>query len=546
LQAIAGRHGLSFLASTGNEAVTSVEDLIAYAIEDPATRLIVAFIEQFRNPPALFDLAERAHAARKPVILLKAGLTQEGGAVSRGHTGAMVGSGAAYRQALSQANFILVDDFDELAQTVELAASWAVRPASFRVGMLGTSGGELSNVTDQCVEHGVNLPALSMETLAALQGDLHLPADVWPRNPVDVGTGFNVPGSYHDRMRRAIRTVAADSSVDVVAVHQGFHRDSPDIAYSHNHEILAAAAKESAHIGKPILVMASRAGSVDDEVMAEVRDANIPALAGSREALRAIRHLATYAQRRASRNAPARSPILSQQDEVISAILASTETATGQADLFSYLAEVGLPAPPMRRVSGNAEAEQAARDLGPRVVMKIDTARVVHKSDVGGVSLGVTAETAARTYEQLRACLDPPLGTYPGEAVVVAPQIESGIEVFIGAQPDESFGFVLVFGLGGRLLEILDRSAMLVPPFDHKDALELIERSGVRPLLDGFRGGPKADFDQLANLILRVGQLAAAIGNRLEVLELNPVIVNARHPGGIIADARLLLFPGVK
>jgi acetate---CoA ligase (ADP-forming) len=546
LQTIVGRHGLSFLASTGNEAVTSVEDLIAYAIEDPATRLIVAFVEQFRNPPALFNLAERAHAAEKPVILLKAGLTQEGGAVSRGHTGAMVGSGAAYRQALSQANFILVDDFDELAQTVELAASWAVRPASFRVGMLGTSGGELSNVTDQCVEHGVNLPALSMETLAALQGDLHLPADVWPRNPVDVGTGFNVPGSYHDRMRRAIRTVAADPSVDVVAVHQGFHRDSPDIAYSHNHEILAAAAKESAHIGKPILVMASRAGSVDDEVMAEVRDANIPALAGSREALRAIRHLATYVQRRASRNAPARSPILSQQDEVISAILAGTETATGQADLFSYLAEVGLPAPPMRRVSGNAEAEQAARDLGPRVVMKIDTARVVHKSDVGGVSLGVTAETAARTYEQLRACLDPPLGTYPGEAVVVAPQIESGIEIFIGAKPDESFGFVLVFGLGGRLLEILDRSAMLVPPFDHKDALELIERSGVRPLLDGFRGGPKADFEQLANLILRVGQLAAAIGNRLEVLELNPVIVNARHPGGIIADARLLLFPGVK
>jgi acetate---CoA ligase (ADP-forming) len=414
------------------------------------------------------------------------------------------------------------------------------------VGMLGTSGGELSNVTDQCVEHGVNLPALSMETLAALQGDLHLPADVWPRNPVDVGTGFNVPGSYHDRMRRAIRTVAADPSVDVVAVHQGFHRDSPDIAYSHNHEILAAAAKESAHIGKPILVMASRAGSVDDEVMAEVRDANIPALEGSREALRAIRHLATYAQRRASRKVHERSPDLPQRPELISAILAGTETAIGQADLFSYLAEVGLPAPPMRGVRSNVEAEQTARDLGPRVVMKIDTPRVVHKSDVGGVALGVTSETAARTYEQLRACLDPPLGTYPGEAVVVTPQIDSGIEIFIGAKPDESFGFVLVFGLGGRLLEILDRSAMLVPPFDHADALELIERSGVRPLLDGFRGGPKADIDQLAHLILRVGQLAAVIGNRLEVLELNPVIVNARHPGGIIADARLLLFPGVK
>jgi hypothetical protein len=197
----------------------------------------------------------------------------------------------------------------------------------------------------------------------------------------------------------------------------------------------------------------------------------------------------------------------------------------------------------MRRVAGRAEAEQAARDLGSPVVMKIDTARVVHKSDVGGVALGVTPETAAQTYDHLLACLDPPLGTFPGEAVVVSPQIDSGIVVFVGVKPDESFGFVIVFGLGGRLLEILDRSAMLVPPFDQPDALDLIERSGVRPLLDGFRGGPKANFDQLAEMILRVGRLAAAIGNRLEVLELNPVIVNPRHPGGLIADARLLLFP---
>jgi len=541
LQVIARRHGLSFLASTGNEAVTSAEDLIAYAIEDPATRLIVAFVEQFRNPPALFALAARAHAAEKPVILLKAGLTQEGGAVSRGHTGAMVGSGTVYRQALSQANFILVDDFDELAQTVELAASWAVRPASFRVGMLGTSGGELSTVADQCVEQGVTLPALSTETLTALQGVLHLPADVWPRNPVDVGTGFNVPGSYQDRMRRAIRAVAADPSVDVVAVLQGFHRDNPDIAYSHNCEILGAAAREL--LEKPLLVMAAWAGSVDDEVMAEVRDANIPALQGSRQSLRAIHHLATYAQGLGRRENHARLPVLPQPAEVVSAILSRTESAIAQADLFLYLAAVGLPAPPMRRVAGKEEAEQAARDLGPTVVMKIDTARVVHKSEVGGVALGVTPEAAAQTYDHLLACLDPPLGTVPGEGVVISPQIDSGIEVFIGVKPDESFGFVVVFGLGGRLLEILDRNAMLVPPFDQVDALELIERSGVRPLLDGFRGGPKADFDQLANLILRVGRLAEGIGNRLEVLELNPVIVNSRHPGGIIADARLLLFP---
>jgi hypothetical protein len=135
------------------------------------------------------------------------------------------------------------------------------------------------------------------------------------------------------------------------------------------------------------------------------------------------------------------------------------------------------------------------------------------------------------------------VGTLPGEGVVVAAQIDSGVEVYVGAKQDESFGVVVVFGLGGRLLEILDRNAMLVMPFDEADALDAIERSGVRPFLDGFRGGPVTDFDKLARMLVRVGQLAVGAGKRLEVLELNPVIINTRHPGGVIADARLLFFP---
>ena len=318
----------------------------------------------------MFELAERAHDAGKPVILLKAGLTEDGGEVSRGHTGVIAGSGAVYRQALRQANFILVEDFDELGQTVDLAVSWRALPKSFRVGMLGTSGGELGAVTDQCVEHGVALPAFSEATLTALQGVLHLPADVRPRNPVDVGVGFNTPGSYEDRMRGAIRTVAADPCVDVVAVLQGFQRDSSDLAYSLNREILGAAAKESPLIGKPMLVMASRAGGADAEVLAEVRESNVPALEGSREALRAIRHLENYSQRLAHRKE--RSPVSSHAIGSLSAIFKTAGSSVGQADLFRHLAEAGLPAPPMRGIGSSVAAGQAARDLGPRIVMKIE------------------------------------------------------------------------------------------------------------------------------------------------------------------------------
>ncbi len=540
LQSIAGRHGLSFLASTGNEAVTSAEDLIAYGIDDPATRLVVAFVEGFRNPPDLFPLAERAHAAGKLVIVLKAGLTQQGGAVSRGHTGVIAGSGAVYKQALRQANFILVEDFDELAQTVELAACWRAHPKSVRVGMLGTSGGELGAIADQCVDHGVALPAFGPETLAALQRVLHLPADVWPRNPVDVGTGYSVPGSYQDRMANAIRAVAADPSVDVIAVLQGFNRDSPDLEFSLNREILGAAAKEAGRIGKPIVAMASRAGGADVEVLKEVNEANIPALQGSCEALRAIRHLEIYGQRLARHQAHSGSKCAPVSN--LPSFGRSAGAAIGQAELFALLAQAGFPAPTMRRVASGGEAASVARELGGRIVMKIDTARVVHKSDVGGVALDVTPETAPGTYERLRSCLDPPVGGVAGEEIVAAAQIEGGVELYVGAKIDESFGPVVAFGLGGRLLEILDRNALLVTPFDKDDALDAIERSGAIPFLSGFRGGPKADFDKLAQMIVRAGELAVAIGKRLEVLELNPVIVNAANPGGIIADARLLFL----
>ena len=149
----------------------------------------------------MFDLAARAHRAGKPIVVLKAGLTEKGGEVSRGHTGALAGSGAIYRQAFEQAGIILAEDFDDLAQTVELLMKVKPDLASLRIGMLGTSGGELGNVTDLCEMIGIELPDLSEETLAALQDWLVLPADVLPRNPVDAGTGFNFSGTYEDRMR---------------------------------------------------------------------------------------------------------------------------------------------------------------------------------------------------------------------------------------------------------------------------------------------------------------------------------------------------------
>lgn len=541
LMHIAGRHGISFVASTGNEAVTTAEDLIERAILDDATRLIVCFIEALRQPARLFDLARRAHAAGKPIVVVKAGLTEKGGEVSRGHTGALAGSGAVYRQAFRQAGIVLVDDFDEMLQTVELLMAFRELPKGTRVGMLGTSGGELGNVTDLCETHGVDLPPLSAPTLGALQEWLVLPDDVEPRNPVDVGTGFNFAGTYENRMRGAIRAVAADPSVDIVVVVQGTHRESEDLRFSLNREMMNAAAKESLEQAKPVVVLACQSGRLDEEVIAAVRAAGVPALQGAREGLRALAHLTNLVAHRAGAARAVVAPAAK-----VNPPRAWDNGSVPQSAVFDLLAEHGLPVPVTGSVTDAGSAETMVAGLGAMAVMKIDTPRVVHKSDVGGVALGVTRETAAATFDRLSGCVSPAIGAVAGEAIFVSEQIEPGVELYVGAKRDATFGAVVVVGLGGRMLERLDQTALVVTPFGRADALSAIERSGAGKFLDGFRGGPVADLDALAELIVRVGEIAGGLGEALEVLDLNPVIISHTHEGGRIADARLILSDGAR
>jgi acyl-CoA synthetase (NDP forming) len=542
LASIAERHGLSFLASTGNEAVTTMEDLISAAIDDPHTRLIVAFVEALRRPSEIFSLGKRAMAAGKPIVVLKVGVTAKGGQVSYGHTGAIAGSGEIYRQAFDQAGIVVADDFDELAQTVELMATVRSAPAGRRLGLLGTSGGELANAADLAVGLGLELPNLSPATQAKVQQIQSFPADVFQQNPIDVGTGFASRVSYHDRMRACIRAVADDEAIDVVALLQGFNRDNPDLSLSLNRSMLAAAAAEAATLPKPIFVMASRSGNVDPATVAPVVDAGLAMLEGSREALRALGHLIWYGR--------CRDAIIARSGDELGLPEVTLPTPwpgglVSQVDAFALLQRQGITATPVTPVATAAEAETAADRFGSPVVMKVDTPRLVHKSDAGGVVLGVTTADAAACFAGLHEVLQAhDGGTLPGEGIIVAPQLSGGIEFYVGAKRDATFGPVVACGMGGRLLEILGRTALLVAPFDEQQALAAIERSGAVPFLSGFRGGAVADLAGLARLVMRVGALAMAIGDRLEVLDLNPVIVTRDYPSGCVADVRLILRDG--
>ncbi len=540
LAKIGSKYGLSFLASTGNEAITTMEDLIGAGIDDPTTKVVIAFVEMLRRPREIFELGRRAAEAGKHVIVLKVGLTDIGGQVSFGHTGAIAGSGEVYRQAFDQAGITMVEDFDELAQTVELMTVLKPRSKTCRIGFLGTSGGELSNIADTAVRMGVTVPEPSLQTQLAFQKIQNFPEDLFLKNPMDVGTGFASKTSYHDRMRACIRAVADDPAFDIVALHQGFGRDRSDLTLSLNYNMLTAAAEEAPTLPKPIIVTASVTGDVEPIIVAPILAAGVPMLQGSREAMKAIRHMEKHLQFADSLRQ--RNPETKADPALAASLKPWAGGMVSQAETFALLERRGIAAAKVRRVASAAEAEKAAADMGGPMVMKVDTPRIVHKSDVGGVALGVTASDAAQRFEALQGVIRAQAGkAVEGEGVVAMPMLAQGVEFYIGAHNDESFGPVVACGIGGRFLEILGKTALLVAPFDEAEALDAIERSGAKPFLDGFRGGPKADLKSLAAMMVKVGDLALALGDRLQVLDLNPVIVNEKAPGGSVADARLIL-----
>lgn len=531
---LGAEYGMSFLASTGNEAVTTMEDLLERAVGDDETRVIVLFLETVRQPERFMRAALRAAEVGKPIVALKVGRTSQGGKVSRGHTGATAGSGEVYRQAFAHCGVLEVEDFDELEQTVRLLLRIRMRPCGGRVAILGTSGGKLAAVTDTAVELGIPIPSLADSTVQRIQEVLSLPPAIEPQNPLDVGIGFRSKRPYGERFQECMKAMAADDSVDLVAVMQDLSSD--ENRRSLNDEIVEAAALEATRLHKPVVIFSAHAVGASPALVARASQPGVPVLTGGRASLRAIQHLT-----RPRPSGPADRVAAVAGNDLPVHLDGSQSGPFSQVQAFALLAAHGLPVVSLRPVASDDEAAEALRELGGPVVMKVDSPAVIHKSDVGGVLLNITDEEAARA--AFKALSDIPVGGADEKPrVVVCPQLDAGWELYAGAKWDDTFGPVIAFGLGGRLVEFLSRTALAVAPTTRDQIVDLIDRSGLLPLIRGYRGGPEADLEALVNTLLQLSRLATAFGDRLEAIDLNPIIINPQHPGGAIVDARILLI----
>ncbi|HEY6866230.1 MAG TPA: acetate--CoA ligase family protein, partial [Candidatus Eisenbacteria bacterium] len=532
--------GISHFVSVGNKADVSGNDLIEYWERDPGTSVILLYLESFGNPRRFTRIARRV-ARRKPIIVVKSGRTSAGVRAALSHTGALAGTDKAVDALCIQSGVIRTDTIEELFDVAMLLTHQPV-PRGNRVGIVTNAGGPGIMASDACESHGLVVPELGEATIEALRG--FLPREAGIRNPVDM-----IASAGPDSFERAVRLVADDPGVDaVLVIYVPPIVTSPEevaqaIARASEAANRAAAARNAPP--KPVLTCFMGAHGVP-RGLRSLEESDIPSYTFPESAAialaRAVRYglwlekpegtVVSFVDVDARRAAAAVAPALRRAAP-------GAATWLEPAEVRELLAAYGIAMPEQAVVTDAATAAAAARRIGFPVAVKLRSDTLAHKSDVGGVVLDLADEAGVRRAvasieERLRATGR----ASEMQGVVVQAMVHEGVEAIVGVAQDASFGPMIMFGLGGVYVELLQDVVFRLHPITDREAGEMVRAPHSFPLLEGYRGGPPADLAALETLLLRVSQL---VGDHPEITEmdLNPVKALAPGRGCLVVDARI-------
>jgi acetate---CoA ligase (ADP-forming) len=499
--------------STGQELTTTISDYMLYALERESTRVISLFLETVRDPER-FKLALTTAAQRDvPVVALKVGRTHTSSRLVTAHSGALAGDDAAYEALFDAYGVARVGTLNEMADLVELLGAGR-RAAPGGLAAILDSGGERAHLVDAAADLEVPLARPSEETLRDVAARLEpgLPAV----NPLDAwGTDKDPYNIFVDCSRH----LADDPDTGAFAYVVDLHSDRAERGHAW------AAQRVWASTDKPFAVVCSVTSAIQESAAARLRSAGVPVLEDVTSGLRAFQHLF---ERRDASTLPSPTPPDPVPRETVRRwreALAAGE-GLGEARALEMLADYGVP---VARTVAATDLEgilTAAGRLGYPVALK--TAAASHKTELGGVTLGIRDEDALEAaYSEMSSRLGP--------AVTVQEMVEPGIEMALGVAHDLQFGPLVMVAAGGVLIETLGDRRLALPPLDEVRAAKLIDRLDARPVLDGVRGAPPADVNALARALSRLSLLTRDLGDLIGALDVNPVIVGPR--GCVAVDA---------
>lgn len=525
----------NYLISSGNEAVTDLCDHLEAVLDDAETRVVALFVEGIRRPERFLELVERAHAREVPLLALKVGRSQAAARFAIAHTGSLAGSDAVFDAVCRARGILRVHDLDEMLDAAGALASGTRLPAGAGMAAVTDSGGERALLCDLAEGTGVHFPPLAPATRERLAAVLPFPEAI--SNPLDA---WGV-GDYRATYRRCLQILAGDPAIDVVAL------ATDTVAGASTAPAYVDAVIETARMTEKTVVLLSNVSSGQDEPsVAHAQAEGVPVLRGATTGLRVITHMAAlgrFRRRRAARSAV--SPLAPGDLAALRADLL-TRRERGEMVLDEHtakrvLARYGIPTARERLVFSQAEAEEAVAALGGPVALKVCSSRLPHKSEAGGVMLGLNNRAEAGAAYNALARRFGSLDDGRGVPALVQEMVEDGLETIVGLSRDPQWGLVIAFGLGGVLVELLRDVRLALPPLDDEGAEEMLAAIGAAALLRGYRGAPPRDRAALRAALLGLSALALDLGDLIEEVDVNPLLALAEGRGARAVDALLRL-----
>jgi acetate---CoA ligase (ADP-forming) len=537
-----GHVGLSTYVGIGNESDVQFDEYLDYFALDQNTKVIIAYIEGLKEGRKFLSALRRV-ARRKPVVIYKSGRTTAGRSSAKSHTGALAGNYAVSEGVLRQAGAILAHKSDEILSLAE-ALSLVPPLKSRRLAVLADGGGHATIAADALTEHGLTLAHLGEATRSRLAAIL--PPAAALANPVDVAGGTD---SNPAVFAECARILLEDADVDgllITGLYGGygvrFSRSLTGIESETSDKI----SRLMGELGRPILVH-SLYGTLYADLrpapLTRLRQAGIPVYDSLELAVRCLQALAEFGEvrNRGRVDQPQAGRRQAAFEQVLAECRREDRTVVLEHEARRALAGVGITMGPAHLAASKAAAQAAFKDMGGvPVAMKIVSRDILHKSEANAVKLNLIDEdSVGRAFEEILVNGRHYAATADIAGVLVTPMAaKGGVETIIGVVRDPTYGPVMMFGLGGVLVEVLKDVVFRSLPLTEADARSMLEEIRAREILNGFRGAPPVDKDALVELMLGISSLCVAFPEISE-LDLNPVLA---YPRGLaVLDARILL-----
>ena len=519
----------SYSISAGNAKIVQVEDYMEFLVNDESTKVVSIYIEGIKNPHKFASVLKKAAEIKKPVVVLKVGRSEKGGAIAASHTGSLSGADASFDATLKKYGAIRVDDLEELMAMSQMLSTINHLPKSSGFSAMSLSGGETGICADVASLYGIDYPDFTAKTLALLNEQL--PSYATPNNPLDMTATLSYDA---DLFAKALTTVMDDPNVGMILVGYTLLYEIADPAIHYMYQGIKKVVEEKGVNCKPIAILPFAENTRNPEYQDKLFEIGVPILPPPIYAFKLLKKLADFVNYDYT---------LRSLDIVIGNHTSNDSYALSEHDSKLELEKYNVPVPNEKIVTSLQEAIDFGQEATIPWVMKIESPEILHKSDVGGVKLNIEGkEQITSSYNEILENVKKHKPNAKINGILMVPMLKAGVEIIIGVNNDPQFGPMVMVGMGGVFVEIFKDVSLYPAPINKSEAMLMLKSLKSFPLLNGYRGNQVCDIDALCDTIVAISNYAVSNKDSLKELDINPLFVYPKGEGAGIADALIVKY----